>query len=166
MSSHMSQRTKPTKWHVRPAKTHIRLGIRPVWSESLLSAWRKLESLTTNWAHNEDSDHWVDCEAELGLLWADMLFCWFCHALAHFCFSSLLLSMSGEGCASWFSVDWLPVVLRDFPLLCLFSVWYSNELGNHKANQTIICRWNCSTGSKMFYIIHNRANCISSVTWL
>ena len=34
--------TKPTKWHVRPAKTQISLGIRPVWSESLLSAWRKL----------------------------------------------------------------------------------------------------------------------------
>ena len=28
--------TKPTKWHVRPAETQIRLGIRPVWSESSL----------------------------------------------------------------------------------------------------------------------------------
>ena len=28
--------TKPTKWHVRPAKTQISLGIHPVWSESLL----------------------------------------------------------------------------------------------------------------------------------
>ena len=29
----MSQRmTKPTKWHVRPAKTRVRLGIHPVWS--------------------------------------------------------------------------------------------------------------------------------------
>ena len=26
--------TKPTKWRVRPAKTQISLGIRPVWSES------------------------------------------------------------------------------------------------------------------------------------
>ena len=47
---------KPTKWHVRPAKTQISLGIRPVWSESLLSAWRKLGSLATNWAHTEDSE--------------------------------------------------------------------------------------------------------------
>ena len=31
--------TKPTKWHVRQTKTQISLGIRPVWSESLLSAW-------------------------------------------------------------------------------------------------------------------------------
>ena len=40
--------TKPTKWHVRPAKTQISLGIRPVWSESSLSAWRKLWSLATH----------------------------------------------------------------------------------------------------------------------
>ena len=41
---------------VRPAKTQICLGIRPVWSESSLSAWRKLGSLATHWAHSEDSD--------------------------------------------------------------------------------------------------------------
>ena len=48
--------TKPTKWHVRQAKTQISLGIRPVWSESSLSAWRKLGSLATYWVHSEDSD--------------------------------------------------------------------------------------------------------------
>ena len=48
--------TKLTKWHVRPAKTLISLGIHPVWSESLLSAWRKLWSLATHWAHCHDSD--------------------------------------------------------------------------------------------------------------
>ena len=37
--------TKPTKWHVRPAMTQISLGIHPVWSESSLSAWRKLGSI-------------------------------------------------------------------------------------------------------------------------
>ena len=41
---------------VRPAKTQISLGIRPVWSESSLSAWRKLESLATHWAHSENCD--------------------------------------------------------------------------------------------------------------
>ena len=35
---------------VRPAKTQISLGIRPVWPESSLSAWRKLGSLATHWA--------------------------------------------------------------------------------------------------------------------
>ena len=41
---------------VRPAKTQISLGICPVWSESSLSAWRKLGSLATHWAHSEGSD--------------------------------------------------------------------------------------------------------------
>ena len=48
--------TKPTKWHVRPTKTRISLGIRPVWSESSLSAWRKLGCWATHWVHSEDSD--------------------------------------------------------------------------------------------------------------
>ena len=48
--------SKPTKWHVRPVKAQISLGVRPVWSESSLSAWRKLGSLATHWAHSEDSD--------------------------------------------------------------------------------------------------------------
>ena len=56
-SKHMSRlMTKPTKWHVRPAKTQISLGTRPVWSESSLSTWRKLGSLATHWAHSEGSD--------------------------------------------------------------------------------------------------------------
>ena len=41
---------------VRPARTQISLGIRPVWSESSLSAWRNIGSLATHWAHSEDSD--------------------------------------------------------------------------------------------------------------
>ena len=54
---HLSHRlTKPTKWHVRTAKTQISLGIRPVWSESSLSAWRSIGPLATQKAHSEDSD--------------------------------------------------------------------------------------------------------------
>ena len=41
---------------VRPVKTQISLGIRPVWSGSSLSAWRNVGSLATYWAHSEDSD--------------------------------------------------------------------------------------------------------------
>ena len=37
-------------------------AFRPVWSESSLSAWRKLRSLATHWAHSEDSDR-------NGLIW-------------------------------------------------------------------------------------------------
>ena len=56
LSRLMTKSTKSTKWHVRPAKTQISLDTRPVWSESSLSAWRKLGSLATHWAHSEDSD--------------------------------------------------------------------------------------------------------------
>ena len=48
--------TKPTKWLVRPGKTQISLGIRPVWSESSLSAWSNLGSLATHWAHSKEYD--------------------------------------------------------------------------------------------------------------
>ena len=51
---------------VHPAKTQISLGICPVWSESSLSAWRKLRSLATHWAHSEDAD----AQADLSLRWA------------------------------------------------------------------------------------------------
>ena len=47
---------KTNKVTVRPTQTQISLGIRTVWSESSLSAWRKLGSLATHWAHSEDSD--------------------------------------------------------------------------------------------------------------
>ena len=38
---------KPTKWSVRPAKTQFSLGIRQVWSESSLFAWRSIGSWAT-----------------------------------------------------------------------------------------------------------------------
>ena len=47
---------KTNKIAVRLVKTQISLGIHPVWSESSLSAWRKLRPLATHWAHSEDSD--------------------------------------------------------------------------------------------------------------
>ena len=60
---------KTNKVTVRPAKTQISLGIRPVWSESSLSAWRKLGSLAAHWAHSEDWSDWVDAQADLSLHW-------------------------------------------------------------------------------------------------
>ena len=47
---------KIDKMTVRPEKTQISLGIRPVWLESSLSAWRKLGPLAAHWEHSEDSD--------------------------------------------------------------------------------------------------------------
>ena len=63
---------KTNKMSMRPAKTQISVGIRPVSSESSLSAWRKLGSLATHWAHSEDSDQprliWVFAGRTLILL--------------------------------------------------------------------------------------------------
>ena len=42
---------------MRPAKTQISLGARPVWSESLLSAWKKLGSLATHSVHDSGYPH-------------------------------------------------------------------------------------------------------------
>ena len=73
--------TKPTKWHVRPAKTQISLGIRPVWSESSMSAWGKLRSLATLLSEQRrlgGCPGWS--ESSLGA----KSFCWFCHEAAHF----------------------------------------------------------------------------------
>ena len=53
---HEPRHDKTNKMSVSPAKTQMSLGIRPVWSESSLPAWRKLGSLATHWAHSEDSD--------------------------------------------------------------------------------------------------------------
>ena len=47
---------KPTKWSLRPAKTQISLGIRPVWSESLLCAQWVAEDPMFLHADSEDSD--------------------------------------------------------------------------------------------------------------
>ena len=54
--SHEPRHDKTNKMSVCPAKIQISLSIRPVWSESSLSAWRNLGSLATHYAHSEDSD--------------------------------------------------------------------------------------------------------------
>ena len=54
--SYEPRHDKTNKIPVHPAKTQISLGIRPVWSKSSLSAWKKLGSLATHWAHSKDSD--------------------------------------------------------------------------------------------------------------
>ena len=73
---HMSRlMTKPTKWHVRPVKTQISLGIRPVWSESSLSAWRKIGSLANHWVHSENSGCPGWSESSLGAVILLVLSC-------------------------------------------------------------------------------------------
>ena len=76
--------TKPTKWHVRPAKTQISLGIRPVWSVFAvhsMGSWGPYASLCGQRRLGSD---WADVQADLSLSWAHMPFCVFCHEAAHF----------------------------------------------------------------------------------
>ena len=81
--------TKPTKWHVRPAKTQINLGIRPVWSESSLCAQWVATNPSFLYADSKDWSDWADAQADLSLRWAHMPLCRFCHALALFTLASL-----------------------------------------------------------------------------
>ena len=71
--------TKPTKWHVHPSKTQISLRIRSDWSQSLLSAWRKLASLATHWVHSEDSDQTGQTPRLIWVFAGYTSYNWFCH---------------------------------------------------------------------------------------
>ena len=75
-SPHNENKTEP-----RHDKTN-KVSVRPVWSESSLSAWRKLGSLVTQWAHSEDSDQTRRMFRLICLRWAHMSVCWFCHEAA------------------------------------------------------------------------------------
>ena len=66
-----------TTWYtnkrtVRPAKTRISLGIRPVWSESSLPTCRKLVSLATHQVKRTAKTliRRADAQADLSLRWA------------------------------------------------------------------------------------------------
>ena len=67
--------TKQTKLHVRPAKTQISLGIRPVWSESSLCAQWVAKDPSFLHADSEDSDQTGRMPRLICLHWAHMPFC-------------------------------------------------------------------------------------------
>ena len=60
---------KTNKMACAPSEDWISLSIRPIWSESSLSAWRKLGSLPTHWAHSEDWSDRAGAHADLSLRW-------------------------------------------------------------------------------------------------
>ena len=75
---------KTNKVTVRPAKTQISLGIRPVWSVFTVRM-KKPWSLDTHGAHSEDFDQSGRMPRLIGVF-ADMPFYWFCHDAAHLSF--------------------------------------------------------------------------------
>ena len=75
--------TKPTKWHVRPAKTD-----QPGHPPSLIRGFAMCfmgnlgPNLSSGGQRRFWSD-WVDAPADLSLCWAHRSFCWFCHEVPH-----------------------------------------------------------------------------------
>ena len=52
------------EWPVQPAKTHISLGIRPVWSEFAVCL-KKVWVLATQTVHNKDWSDWTDASLQV-----------------------------------------------------------------------------------------------------
>ena len=65
--------TKPTRWHVRPAKTQIRLGIHRVWSVLVVCFERLLRTQALFMRTVKTLD-----QTDLSLRWVHRSFCWFC----------------------------------------------------------------------------------------
>ena len=96
--------TKPTKWHVRPTKTQINLGISPVWSVfavRMKKAWVLSYPLSAQWRLRAD---WADAQSDLSLHWIYMPFCRFYHALAHIWTAKVQIGMWIHAVWSEFSV--------------------------------------------------------------
>ena len=67
LRKNMTPHDKTNKMTVRPAKTQLSLGIRPVWSESSLCAQWVAKDTSFLHADSEDS---ADAQADLSLRWA------------------------------------------------------------------------------------------------
>ena len=91
--------SKPTKWHVPPAKTQISLGIRPVWSVfavRMKKAWVLSYPLSTQQRLIRLGGCPGWSESSLGT----QSFCLFCHVATHDW-------LHGSG----LRVHWVPVIL-------------------------------------------------------
>ena len=74
---------------VRPAKTQIRLGISPVWSESLLCAQWVAKDPIFHHADSEDSDQTGRMPGRSESSLCAHSLCWFCHEAAHMVLSHI-----------------------------------------------------------------------------
>ena len=75
-----SSTTKPTKWHVLPAKTQISLDIRPVWSEFVVRFIGSEEPNASSGGQRRLWSDWADAQADLSLRGAHVILlvlsCW------------------------------------------------------------------------------------------
>ena len=121
---------KTSKMTVRPAKTQISLGIRPVWSESSLCA------------------HWVAKFSSCGQqrLWSESLldaqpFCWFCRGSWVFYFCSFLLLFWYYSLNSRFIIVFGDHVIstKNSIIATFWISWfqYFQCISNHFSNHTL-----------------------------
>ena len=68
-TSNEPRHDKNNKTSVRPAKTQISLGIRPVWSESSLCAHWVAKDARFLHADSEDWSDWAEAQADRCLHW-------------------------------------------------------------------------------------------------
>ena len=68
---------------VRPAKTQINLGVRPVWAASSLCAQWVVKDPSFLHADSEDSDQTGRMPRLIRVFAGHMSFCWFCQEAAH-----------------------------------------------------------------------------------
>ena len=133
--------TKPTMWPVRPAKTQLSLGIRPVWWEfSLCAQWVVKNSIFLH-TNSEDSDPTERMPKLMSLRWVQMSFCWFCHEAAQFCFKQVFAELPSSFPASCGGLDEFhdmgphilrgptcPVFLRVYLLYTMSSLSHGEHL--------------------------------------
>ena len=79
---------------VRPSKTQISMGIRPVWSESsLCGQWVPTDPIFPH----ADSEDWADAEADLSLRWAHSHFVGFVMSWLKYMFNIVLTNVEHTG---------------------------------------------------------------------
>ena len=136
--------TKPTKWHLCPAKTQISLGIRPVWSES---------SLCTQWVAKDPSFLHADSEDSDQTGWMPRLTWVFAGRTCYF----VSFVMRRLICISLF-LNHILVILKSpnfqiFKATYFLWIFFHRELDMAKTS----CRWNkksltvCSSGYLMIF---------------
>ena len=129
--------------HVCPAKTQISLGIRPVWSESLLSTWRSVWSIVTHNANSKYSDQ-TGCMPRL--IWVFIVrtahFVGYSHALTEFIWNTIscVICLS---CMFWFYFKKIGFI---FEWNCHVSIYQMKKFYQHLV-------WALVFGNE--YVYHN-----------
>ena len=138
-----------------PAKTEISLGIRPVWSESTLSAWRKLGSLATHWVQVK-----TDRTGQIPrLIWV----------FAGHTFILLVLSCHGSNSLLPFHLLFIYISLLSATFSCVLRLWFKLcccDVYNDVMRDSIACSLTLRHVTENHYVkypLHNWWRCESIV---